>query len=158
MHSAKNIAANILKQLVAKFDEIPRDLLQLFEKRRQDPRHFKELKELRGWILKCAEYLPSVSIVLDALDECEDVSARSTIVSFLHGLLDGCVKIFLTSRLDLPKPLNNVPTIDIQAKDCDIDVFVRTKLKEAQLEAETELSSELQAEVVQSIRLNAQGM
>src|SRR6266496_5420452 len=105
MHSAKNIAANILKQLVAKFDEIPRDLLQLFEKRRQDPRHFKELKELRGWILKCAEYLPSVSIVLDALDECEDVSARSTIVSFLHGLLDGCVKIFLTSRLDLPKPL-----------------------------------------------------
>jgi hypothetical protein len=157
-HSAKNIAANILKQLLSRSDETPHDLLQLFEKARNNPRHFKELKELREWILKCAEYLPSVVIILDALDECENTFERTKIISFLNDLSKDGVKILITSRTSLPKPMNDIPILEARAKDSDIDAYVRARLGEVPLEIDPELLEDLEPIIIRSIQSNANGM
>jgi hypothetical protein len=159
-HYVKNIAENILKQLVAKLvEKIPSALLEAFENCRKDPRHFKTLKELQVWIHRCVKCSPQVILVLDALDECGNQSTQRSIATFLLEIMDGgSVKIFLTSRLEVPGVMGTVPIIEIRAKDADIDIFVQRKLVEAQCDSETELSSELKREVVRTIRSNAKGM
>ena len=154
-YSAKNIASNLLMQLVARFDEIPLDLIQIFEKKRKGHSYLKKMDELETWFLKCVDYLPPVFLILDALDECEDSAARSAILSFLGRLKGHGVRMFLTSRLDLPKPMNRAPVINIRAKDSDVDTYVRAKLDELE---EEEISQELEEEIVHGIVQNAKGM
>jgi hypothetical protein len=52
-NSAMNVVANLLMQVISRFDEILSKMLQIFNAKRRDPRHFKWLQELADWILMC---------------------------------------------------------------------------------------------------------
>jgi hypothetical protein len=163
-HSVENIAANLLKQLVARFDEIPQDLLQVFEKRRKDWTRLKS-KELGEWILKCVEYHCSIFIILDGLDEYGSMWAQRSLVSFLVGLQGDRVRIFVTSRHAFPQQLEAVPVmeavpvIEVSAKESDIIEYVRTKLTYFRSATRrNESLAALEARIVMSIASKANGM
>lgn len=157
-HSAINVAANLLRQLVARFDNVPRELYEIFERSRKDRRHSKELEELREWMLKCTEYLPSVFLILDGIDECEDEVARQKIVKFLDCLKGNGIKVFVTTRLSLPRPMASIPIINIRAQDSDIETFVQAKLREHEPDPDEEIPLDLKDEIVENIVSKADGM
>lgn len=147
VQSVRNIAANILKQIVAWRTIIPESLQYSLESwiKGSNP---KDLKEYTEWILNCVDDM-QVHLIVDALDECEDSRNRNQVLKFL-STLQVKVKTLVTSRQTLPDSFK-AETIAIQAQDQDIELYVRNHLQD------TRFVNHLKNEIVSRVILCAQG-
>lgn len=138
------IMSTIVKQLAALSPEGPLQsiIIQEYESRKAkygaaSPLNFTDAYNLAKTL--CDLY-PQSSIVVDALDEC-DQHSRHDLLHALHDLAansSSLVKIFVTSRLDeditaIFKP-KGIPTIELDTnedREQDISQIVQDKVEEA---------------------------
>ena len=89
--------------------------------------------------------LTAATIILDALDECQDPSQLIQCLKELSGLRS--VKVIVTSRKEphLHNELNSIPSIEITPEDIDADIVA---FVEAKVEASSRLSHPLVRDLV----------
>lgn len=126
-----------------------------------------DLEDSVNLIIKQTDYYPNVSIVINALDECDEktrhrlLSALTTIIREASGL----VKIFVSSRdeKDIRPRLQDLPNLYIRANDNaeDIKRFVQKEVNEAVAAKRLlggNLSADLAENIVRTLTSDAQGM
>jgi len=119
------------------------------------------LSDCSEQLLQSVDLYPKTTLVLDALDEC-DQSSRRQIVKAIELLLDSSslVKIFISSRPDgdIRNRFCNIPSIEIRATDNEEDIkkFVRTEM--AEHSSWKMFSQDLQRDVIEVLFSKSQGM
>ena len=166
------IAASIARQLssVQAGHSLLPPTVAVYKKREMDgfASGSLDLSESRNLILQLARYYPMITIVIDALDEC-DSEKRADLLEIFESILQessSLVKIFVSSRddQDIVMQLRNYPNLELSSvrnKD-DISSFVitetenlikRNKLLRFSIDKET-----LKNEIIEKITKDAAGM
>jgi ankyrin repeat domain-containing protein 50 len=116
----------------------------------------------KSLILDLVNLYPRTTIILDALDECDQVEREFLVETFENLLRDAVnpVKIFISSRPDgdIKDSLQSYSNITIQASDNDDDIatFVRGEI--VRHRRWSRISAELRDEVVGTLLTRSQGM
>lgn len=142
-------------------DSIQRNLRQLHIQTRQKASELS-MDICRDLLLEFINLYPKTTLVLDALDECDERKRGALIETFDYFLHHASrpVKIFISSRPDgdIKERFNSGANIEIQATDNhdDIATFVESEItKHRRWE---KISPELQKEIVKTLRMRSQGM
>lgn len=150
MQKVENIAANVLRQLLSWFDDVPDVVVELLENMRSDARHRLEHSKITSAINDVASRFASVYIVVDALDECERSTTRRYLLTFIQELVDCNTRLFITARSHVQPP-KYAAVVEIQAHQEDIETYVRTKLED------TRIRQGLREEIVSNLLKTACG-
>ena len=143
-----NVAANVLKQLISQFADIPNDIMELLHDMRSNARHSLDLSSIMKVINAIVPRFASVYLVVDALDECESYATREQFLKFLERLEEA--KTLITGRPHI-QPHMYAEILPIQAQDTDIETYIRFKLED------TRIKRELQEEIVAKLLQTAGG-
>ncbi len=140
-------------------------LLQLYRGKRRlglaaDRLHDDEAKQL---LRQFADVYPQTTLVIDALDECDEMS-RMSFVDVLESLVlqaEKPIKVFLSSRLDrdIQHRFNSLPNVAIRATDNaeDIAKFVEAEIS-CRLYWSQKISRDLREEIVRTLCDKSKGM
>ena len=128
--TTKVIAAKILRQLLAYFDEIPPELRSLYDDCiRKNSR--LDASDLTRLLLLCSRKFSTLFAVFDALDECDD-GHRLEILTFLTLLRKSGHRILISSRphlrQQLQDELSDTSTLEISADEQDLRNYIITRL------------------------------
>lgn len=143
-HNVRNVAANLLKQIVARLKIIPESLFESLDnifKRSNLP----DVHELKGLILRCIDAFHLVYVVIDALDECEDQRTRFQIFDLLTSFKRSDTRIMITSRQELPEQVSGT-IIPIHSHDSDIKTYVKNMLEYKKWD--TKLKDEIVSKII----------
>lgn len=159
-HATQNITSvfiNLLKQLVDCFGEqpLPEELAQRLDKARANPASTMDTRNVTQLILLCAQHFSKTFLIFDAIDECEDSTARWKLLSFLTMLSQsrGHIKGLVTCRPYISIPsLNSDNVVHIQAHKSDLEAYVWEKTEH------TGYTDELRNDIVVKIVENADGL
>jgi hypothetical protein len=140
--SVQNCLSSLLAQLCNQADEIPKDLLALYE-RCGKGYNTPKVNELISSISLFAtmKKVEDIFLVVDALDECPkfgDDSPRAELLKVLkaiNGFDSSNIHLLVTSRQEVDireglMPLLSVPALSIQgaATASDIQIYIRSQL------------------------------
>jgi hypothetical protein len=126
------------------------------------------LKEIRTLTIQLAEYYPLVTIIIDALDEC-DPDNREDLVDTLETILQESttlIKVFISSRddQDIVFRLKQYPNLEISCNrnSKDLNNFIQHKTKELirkrKLLKYTQSRERMETFIVNGIAKKAAGM
>lgn len=133
--TALELIAALAKQLAMRKTKPSRELEELYDSLKKDGRR-PNLRQLTSLLRAHCNEFKHIFLIVDALDECEVVKERHTLVSTLLSLQSHSAKILVSSRPnleDLRKQLIHVPQISIVATESDIRTYVQQKLEENQV-------------------------
>ncbi|CAI6094410.1 unnamed protein product [Clonostachys chloroleuca] len=157
------ILSSLVRQLaspIGRVDEVHQSILDLDKKLRSEGL-IMDLQLCQDALVELATSYQYSSIVLDALDECDE-KTRSQLMGCLSKTLSRCrnLKIFVSSRMeyDIKQYFKSQPTITIRATDnqTDIEAFIRGKLtSDAHWKS---LDEELQEEAQSTLFAKSDGM
>jgi hypothetical protein len=121
---------------------------------------YEELEALLVHVLDSTEGLGSVTVVIDALDECNDRDRLLQLLASLWGRMGSNVKVFVTSRreIDIQRRFNKFPQVSLEESAVDNDV---RKYLEHTMEASAafrKLTDSLKEFIVTSLVLGSGGM
>ncbi|WQF77080.1 Putative NACHT nucleoside triphosphatase, P-loop containing nucleoside triphosphate hydrolase [Colletotrichum destructivum] len=168
------IVASFARQLSTPVARGPllEDAVRVYQKREEDafasgPLHLEESKDLIIKLLDQYKYA-TMTIVIDALDECAEAS-RGRLLELLEDLLmtSPCLlKIFVSSRddQDIVYRLDTYPNLHLSSdrNSEDIDLFVRTEtthlIGRGELLRSSTRKRELRDKIVNELTDNAHGM
>ena len=123
-----------------------------------------KIEESFDLLLQLTETYPQITLVLDALDECNK-ETRASFMKMLDNLVSGkssnLVKVFISSRpdLDIKHRLKGGPNMEIKATDNEKDIakFVDDKIIDKP-EWYCEISSELRELISETLVSKSDGM
>jgi hypothetical protein len=151
--SAKHMLSSLLRQIVDIQPEVPkpiRDFHALHTKKRTTP----SFDEIRKTLEMVSKDLHGLTIILDALDECE-ARARQEFLLVVEALRKGCeVRLLATSRvlptIELHSTFLEKPTLEVRASDEDLEKYIRSRASElhSQVVSKPELLENLIASTV----------
>src|SRR5579862_2773471 len=154
--NASDIFTNMLKQICESFGhELPQDLyLKLNDMRLEARGNEADMRGVMQLILRCADYVPSVFLIFDALDECEDYHCRRNILEFIDTIQKDAnnIRIFVTARPHISLGHVVAETIVVRANALDIASYIHEKL------ASRRISQELEDAITEKMVANAGGM
>ena len=126
------------------------------------------LQESRNLILQLTEHYPTVTIVIDALDECNPATRKDLldVIEFILRESSSLVKVFVSSRddQDIVHKLQKYPNLEISSdrNSSDIVKFVesetRSLIKRGELLTGSERKEELQQMIIYKVVSGAGGM
>jgi hypothetical protein len=131
--SAKHILSSILRQIVDIQSGVPK-LVRDFYTSHTAKRTTPSLDEIKQVIEAVSKDLRGLTIVVDALDECE-TRARTEFLSALETLRRLCkVRLLATSR-PLPTVQSHPtflgePTLEVKASDEELEKYIRSRASE----------------------------
>lgn len=146
-------------------DAIQPSLVQLYHQKKQTgfASGILDKKECVDLLLRYVNTYPQTTLILDALDECDD-RTRKQLISALEEILDCSskpIKIFISSRPDndIKDRFEIGPNVGIQATDNqdDIATFVKAQIREHK-SGRNKLSAKLEDEIVDTLLRKSQGM
>ena len=130
------IAASLLKQLLCRLDEIPKEIFNIY----------------RDWIISCSrpptellvemfikvsQWFSETYVIFDALDEYGDEIERKKFLGFVQVLQKHGFKIFLTSRdhlrEELENSLNDIFVCPIVPEENVVRSFLAKRLAEKEM-------------------------
>ncbi|CAH0041350.1 unnamed protein product [Clonostachys rhizophaga] len=157
------ILSSLVRQLaspIGRVDEVHQCIQELDKKLRSECLQM-DLQLCQDTIVELAASYQRSSIVLDALDECDEES-RSQLMGCISEILLRCrnLKVFVSSRMeyDIRQYFKSQPTITIRATDNqnDIESFIRERLgSDAQWNS---LDRELREEAQSTLFAKSDGM
>ncbi|KAJ9129512.1 Velvet factor, partial [Pleurostoma richardsiae] len=126
------------------------------------------LQEIRTLIMQLSEHYPTITIILDALDECNP-STRECLISAMESILQESpclIKIFVSSRddQDIVYKLRQYPNLDLSSDRNSGDIAKLVEWETSRLiKAGTMLRfstkrQELKQKIIQKVATDAQGM
>lgn len=149
--SVTNVAADILKQLVSQFDDVPQDIVDLLNDMRSKSRHLPDAKIIIELIHEIAARFSVFYLILDALDECDYFSVRPKWLEFINRLESWGTRAFITCRPHAMPDGDTFERLEVRAHVEDISIYVRAKL------ASATINSRLKEEIVATLLLSAKG-
>jgi hypothetical protein len=151
--SAKHMLSSLLRQIVDIQPEVPKpiqDFHALHTKKRTTP-SFDEIRKILETVSKD---LHGLTIILDALDECE-ARARQEFLLEVEALRKGCeIRLLATSRvfptIESHSTFLEKPTLEVRASDEDLEKYIRSRASElhSQVVSKPELLENLIASTV----------
>jgi ankyrin repeat protein len=131
------LLSSLLKQLSEKLPTIPGEVSGLYNQHKTD-RTRPSLEEISRTIHSVAVKYSRVFILVDALDECrESENCRIRFLSEIFSLQARCgINVFATSRMngEIEKLFTNGITLEIRARDHDIDIYLDERMRLQQLD------------------------
>jgi hypothetical protein len=168
--SSRRDPANILRSFVKQLSTsrnnlaIQDVLVDVYKKKRDSGFASATLTpdEAESLLPKLMEAYSRTTLIVDALDECEEDSRR-TIIDVCNRLTDRAkVKILVSSRRDrdINQQLEKGANLGIEATDNgnDISRFVYAKINEYQQQRRVPLSDEMREEIVRTLLEKSDGM
>ena len=152
----ESILSSLLMQLVRSQSSLPECITNLFEKH-QASRTLLSVSEIASSLRSVAEVHSKVFVVVDALDECEDVT-RDRMLDVLFDLQGGCnVNIFATSRIhdNISRRFEGCLTRNVYAAGGDVSAYVDTQMG---LLDDDILDDDLRASIQNDVSHAAEGM
>jgi hypothetical protein len=154
VHTAPNIIASVLKQLIQTRDAVSTNT-KSFHKRHQRLRTSPTLVEFTGALKYEISTFSKAFIIIDALDECsEDNGTRSSLLSALRSL-SGNIRVLVTSRdipsINIEQDFFGTRRLDIRAEENDMKKYIRSRIPR-------NYPAELKQIVVDKVIENARGM
>jgi hypothetical protein len=126
------------------------------------------LQETRKLILQLAERYPSVTIIIDALDECNPTTRKDLLaaIEFILRESSCLIKIFVSSRddQDIVYRLRGYPNLELSSdrNSHDIAKFVESEtsllIENGSLLAFSRIKEKLQQKIVREVVSGASGM
>lgn len=158
------VARSLLRQLscpVFERGRIHQDIVDLEHELRTNGKDFT-FGICEDWIQKMVDAYPRTTIILDALDECDEGS-RSRMMDILDVLLKGSstkLKVMILSRpdSDIRDRFKRYPFIEISATDNHNDIAVFVKRAIERHPRWTKMDSQLRSEVMSVLLEKSQGM
>ncbi|PGH32167.1 hypothetical protein GX50_05066 [[Emmonsia] crescens] len=158
----ESVVGAIILQICQVLPSFPADVEDSFARHigkdgKAAPPSLEELEVLLGQVLPL---VPSITIAVDALDECHE---RETLAKILRNLSSNAstpVKVIVSSRreVDIVRFLKDQPSMSTQSKDADEDIhqYIRSTMKlRPRLQ---KLSQALQEHIVDTLTKGACGM
>ncbi|RYP54685.1 hypothetical protein DL768_000621 [Monosporascus sp. mg162] len=160
-HTATNLIANILRQLIQDDTAIPGDVMSLYshhERKGTHPNLFEWSKLLRSEVRRFS----NVFIAVDALDERRegDEATSDDLLAELKALQPH-VHLFITSRPSsaIEHELEDAIRLEIHARDSDVRTYLEQKVaKTPRLKRHTERDPTLRNEITNIIIEKSRGM
>jgi Cdc6-like AAA superfamily ATPase len=131
--SAKHMLSSILRQIIDIRSVVPK-LVQDFHTSHTTKKTTPSFGEIREVLEAVSKDLQGLTIVVDALDECEK-PAREVFLSAVETLRKQCeVRLLATSR-PLPTVQSHLaflgkPTLEVKASDEDLEKYIRSRASE----------------------------
>lgn len=128
---------------------------------------FKELdlEQSATLIMDLTEGLASVTIIVDAMDECEDIPSLLEKLTWILQKAKIPMRIFIASRNEkkISIRLKGLPSskIEIGENSGDIELFVRTEVDRViskKILLSGEVSPEIKQKIIETLTTGAQGM
>ena len=156
----RNMISAILRQVAATISQIPKTLVDAHKKFHDSSLPMHELQNLLIDIIKTHGDTHRTYIIIDALDECDELSHRRVVLDFIQRLKEILgVRIFVTSR-QRPHDINVVfqayPQIEIEARESDLMRYMYQEIRGANVE--DFVDEKFAKEIVDTIIKKAQGM
>ena len=150
------MAAKLLKQLAFRLDGLHPTIESLSEYKRNHQR--PDLLALVKMFTECAEDYTSVSVVLDAFDECFQAEQRRVAELLLKRLCDVGIGIHITTRDSCVEVLTSVlkdASVEEIRADCDdIENYLEKQIEES----DKSINNPFKAKLIETIRGRADGM
>ncbi len=146
--------------------EIPKSIIQVYNSKKETAFASGKLKveESQAILAELCKMYDQVSLVLDALDEC-DIITRSNLIDILDKLINKSpkpVKVFMSSRRDrdIKNRFENGLNLEVRATDNqkDIEKFVRDKVFNSPVHWQEDLSYELKEHICDSLVMKSGGV
>ncbi|KAH8882431.1 hypothetical protein GQ53DRAFT_885480, partial [Thozetella sp. PMI_491] len=154
IQNTTNLLASIWRQLAYHRPDPTQDVLDLYLsniKQGTNP----SLDEVSSILEKEASRYTRVFIVLDAADECDE----DTFISLVRHLDKPIVNLMVTSRFSATGVLAGFPTLSIQAKPADMELYISSRLDSSPLLCRHfEKDASLREEVISTIVRQARNM
>jgi len=145
--SAKHMLASLFRQIIDIQPGIPK-LVQDFYTFHTTKRTTPSTDEIRQILEAVSRDLHRLTIVVDALDECE-TRARKDFLSAVHTLRGQCqIRLLATSRflpaIESHSAFLGKPKLEVRASDKDLEAYIRLRADEVnQLKSKHELLENL---------------
>jgi hypothetical protein len=155
--SIQHILSSLLRQIIDIQEEVPSVVQDLYKKRSTP-----SAQEIEKVLEDVSKGLLGLTVLVDALDECEANSCRR-LLSIVEALRKQCkVRLLATSR-DLPEIKSYTvflgkPTLEVRAADQDLDKYVRSRIGEFRSRSRLASKPDLLETLVSSIVKAAGGM
>ena len=158
--SPNAMMASVLKQVLAGMSKIPTSVEDAYTKA-QGTGASLPLSTIETLLLDvAANEVSCIYLIVDALDECDDLSSRRVLLQSFNRLLQSRrFRLFVTSREhldDINSAFRKMPDIKIQAQDADLRRYMQQQIECAGLESTVD--DELSTEIVETIAEKAQGL
>jgi Cdc6-like AAA superfamily ATPase len=150
--SAKHILSSILRQIIDIQPGIPK-LVQDFYKSHNTRRTTLSSDEIRQVLEAISKDLSRLTVVIDALDECE-TRARQEFLSAVETMRVKCeVRLLATSRflpaIESHSTFLGKPKLEVRASDEDLEAYIRSRADELnQLKSKHDLLEKLVSSTV----------
>ena len=153
-----DLISSLIRQLAEQGRSIPGDLVLLYQ--RHAPSGTRpSASELQKLLVSGASMFSSLSLIIDALDECSETS-RSALGSSLRSILPNA-RFLYTSRLlnDIERMFEGYPRLEIRASDSDVRQYISDRiLHETRLARHIEADSSLKEVISDVIVRKSDGM
>ena len=155
-----NLVSSIIQQLVERLPVLPSSVINLHERHKQQG-SCPALTEWTTLLEECLPLFSTISIVVDALDECtEEDNAREKLISVIQQLGPN-VRILCTSRplMSFEGSFGKFTRLEVQANDHDVQLFLRQRIEqEARLRTHTQSKPSLVDLITNTIVAEVKGM
>lgn len=160
VQTAEALVGSLVQQLVQKCQDVPKDVQDAYQNHAvHQPPTSPTLWECFDLLKSQLASLPSIFIVIDALDECEDRAQRDLCLQFQN--LSNNVHLLITSR-DIPELeelIKPSAKLEILANDNDIKLYLEGRITSApRLKRNIDSEAKLQTLVIETICEQAKGM
>lgn len=159
----------ILRSYVSQLARVPnhpsmieKNIYTLYQKAREEKRGFSII-ECETALVELINFYSRVTLVLDALDECE-IDTREALARILHNIIDkgkGTVKVFIASRkeADIEKYLGLENLVEISTADNkkDIEKYIEEEIAKVD-DIWRSVSAEVKEQVKKTIGEKSDGM
>jgi hypothetical protein len=161
---ALSVLRSLVRQLSTRAndsDYIHPKLEQLYYSTRSDASDLS-ISTCKSLILEFVNLYPRTTIILDALDEC-DQKSRVHLLDILTEVVDistNPVKIFISSRPDIEirERLASRPSVEIQAKNNGEDIAKFSKKEIQKHPRWASMNSSLRDDIIQTLLAKSDGM
>ena len=154
-----HVVGSLLKQVATQQNALPSPVNRLYDelgKRQEQP----QLEDLVSALIEVCQDLQTVTVVIDALDECKSAKLQRDMLQIIVRLSKVCTRLFVTSRPhvhDIRQSLGNCSQITIEASAPDISRYVTETIKRDGGIADL-IDKDLEDEIVKEICQGSHGM
>ncbi|KAK6531048.1 hypothetical protein TWF281_007875 [Arthrobotrys megalospora] len=157
LQTSINLIGSLLGQLLSTLPYLPKEVIQLYERNRQERKPLEQ-GDVEAMLLHACQHFDRVYICVDALDECQH---KEDFLKSLRKLLPS-IQLFITGRPHIPATVDQyfvgALKITIEANKNDINKFVATKIDEDSARDKYLMDEKLKQEILGKIGTVSQKM
>lgn len=155
-----DVLGSLIKQLANQITHLPKDIEELHN-RLGVTKEKPTLQHLQTILLATVKSFSQTFLVFDALDECDQKTQRTDILSLIHHLKGNGINIFVAGRQypeDIQLSFHGSTRIELSAKKEDIEIYIHQKIDENPRASRLVGQGEFRGRIISDLTDSANGM